>query len=251
MNSLILHPLGGIGEIDAGADLAGVLCAAITRCGLDLQPHDLLVVAQKVVSKAEDRFVDLRGVEPSARALELAGTTDKDARLVELILRESSDVLRARPNVLIVRHRLGYVLAQAGIDRSNVPGDERVLLLPIDPDASATSLRDALRASSGVDVGVVITDSFGRPWRLGTTNVAIGSAGIPSLWDRRGERDRAGRALESTLVAWADAIAAAAGLLMGEAAEGVPAVLVRGLACPAAPNPARSLVRPLDEDLFR
>jgi coenzyme F420-0:L-glutamate ligase / coenzyme F420-1:gamma-L-glutamate ligase len=251
MTPLILHPLGGIGEIAAGADLAGVLCAAITRCGLGLQPHDLLVVAQKVVSKAEDRFVDLRSVEPSARALELAGTTGKDARLVELILRESSDVLRVRPNVLIVRHRLGYVLAQAGIDRSNVPGDERVLLLPIDPDASATSLREALLASSGVDVGVVITDSFGRPWRLGTTNVAIGSAGIPSLWDRRGERDRAGRALESTLVAWADAIAAAAGLLMGEAAEGVPAVLVRGLACPAVPNPARSLVRPLDEDLFR
>jgi coenzyme F420-0:L-glutamate ligase/coenzyme F420-1:gamma-L-glutamate ligase len=251
MTPLILYPLGGIGEIDAGADLGGVLSAAITRCGLEIKPHDLLVVAQKVVSKAEDRFVDMRGVKPSARALELALTTGKDARLVELILRESSEVLRVRANVLIVRHRLGYVLAQAGIDRSNVPGDERVLLLPVDPDASATSLRDALRAHSGVDVGVVITDSFGRPWRLGTTNVAIGAAGVPALWDRRGERDRTGRALESTLVAWADAIAGAAGLLMGEAAEGVPAVLVRGLACTAAPNPARSLVRPLDEDLFR
>jgi coenzyme F420-0:L-glutamate ligase/coenzyme F420-1:gamma-L-glutamate ligase len=251
MTPLILYPLGGIGEIEAGADLAGVLGAAISRCGLDIEPHDLLVVAQKVVSKAEDRFVDLGGVEPSARALELARATGKDARLVELILRESSEVLRVRANVLIVRHRLGYVLAQAGIDRSNVPGDERVLLLPVDPDASATSLRDALRARSGVEVSVVITDSFGRPWRLGTTNVAIGAAGIPALWDRRGERDRTGRALESTLVAWADAIAAAAGLLMGEAAEGVPAVLVRGLACPAAANPARSLVRPLDEDLFR
>jgi coenzyme F420-0:L-glutamate ligase/coenzyme F420-1:gamma-L-glutamate ligase len=251
MTPLVLHPLGGIGEIDAGTDLGVVLSGAISRCGLELRPHDLLVVAQKVVSKAEGRFVDLRGVEPSARALELAGTTAKDPRLVELILRESSEVLRARTNVLIVRHRLGYVLAQAGIDRSNVPGDERVLLLPTDPDASATSLREALRASSGVDVGVVITDSFGRAWRLGTTNVAIGAAGVPALWDRRGERDRDGRVLESTMVAWADAIAAAAGLLMGEAAESVPAVLVRGLACPAAAGPARSLVRPLDADLFR
>jgi coenzyme F420-0:L-glutamate ligase/coenzyme F420-1:gamma-L-glutamate ligase len=251
MTSLVIHPLGGIGEIEAGTDLADVLGAAVARCGLDLQAHDVLVVAQKVVSKAEERFVDLRDVEPSARARELAGATAKDARLVELILRESSEVLRARANVLIVRHRLGYVLAQAGIDRSNVPGDERVLLLPVDPDASATSLRDALRARTGVDVGVVISDSFGRPWRLGTTNVAIGVAGVTALWDRRGERDRTGRALESTLVAWADAIAAAAGLLMGEAAESVPAVLVRGLACPAAPNPARTLVRPLDEDLFR
>jgi coenzyme F420-0:L-glutamate ligase/coenzyme F420-1:gamma-L-glutamate ligase len=251
MTSLVIHSLGGIGEIEAGTDLADVLGAAVTRCGLDLQAHDVLVVAQKVVSKAEGRFVDLHDVEPSARARELAGATAKDARLVELILRESSEVLRARANVLIVRHRLGYVLAQAGIDRSNVPGDERVLLLPVDPDASATSLRDALRARTGVDVGVVVTDSFGRPWRLGTTNVAIGAAGVPALWDRRGERDRTGRALESTMVAWADAIAAAAGLLMGEAAESVPAVLVRGLPCPATPNPARTLVRPLDEDLFR
>lgn len=251
MTPLFLHPVAGIGEIEAGADLAGVIGAAITRCGLDLQARDLLVVAQKIVSKAEDRFVDLRTVEPSARALELAGTTGKDARLVELILRESIEVLRARPNVLIVRHRLGYVMAQAGIDRSNVPGDDRVVLLPLDPDASATSLREALRVRWGVDVGVVITDSFGRPWRLGTTNVAIGAAGVPSLWDRRGEHDRLGRRLESTLVAWADAVAAAAGLLMGEAAEGVPAVLVRGLPCPAATNPARSLIRPLDEDLFR
>ncbi len=251
MTPLILHPLEGIGEIEAGADLGALLGAALTRGGLGVMPLDLIVVAQKAVSKAEDRFVDLRGVEPSSRALELARTTAKDARLVELILRESSEVLRARSNVLIVRHRLGFVLAQAGIDRSNVPGDERVLLLPVDPDASAQTLRSALRARFGVEVGVVITDSFGRPWRLGTTNVALGAAGVPALWDRRGERDRQGRALESTLVAWADAIAAAAGLLMGEAAESVPAVLVRGLACPAAPSPARSLVRPLEEDLFR
>lgn len=251
MNPLSFHPLHGIGEIEAGADLGGVLGAALARCGLELRSHDVVVVAQKVVSKAEGRFVDLRQVEPSARALELARATAKDPRLVELILRESTEVLRSRANVLIVRHRLGYVLAQAGIDRSNVPGDERVLLLPLDPDASAAALREALRATSGADVGVVITDSFGRPWRLGTTNVAIGAAGVPALWDRRGERDRSGRILESTVVAWGDAIAAAAGLLMGEAAEGVPAVLVRGLACPAAPSPARSLVRPLDEDMFR
>jgi coenzyme F420-0:L-glutamate ligase/coenzyme F420-1:gamma-L-glutamate ligase len=251
MTPVILHPLEGIGEIEAGADLGDLLGSAILRGGLELRPRDLLVVAQKAVSKAEDRFVDLHAVQPSARALELAGTTAKDARLVELILRESSEVLRARSNVLIVRHRLGYVMAQAGIDRSNVPGDERVLLLPVDPDASALALRSALRARFGIEVGVVISDSFGRPWRLGTTNVALGAAGVTVLWDRRGERDREGRELESTLVAWADAIAAAAGLLMGEAAESVPAVLVRGLACPAAPSPARSLVRPLEEDLFR
>ncbi len=149
-------------------------------------PLDLIVVAQKAVSKAEDRFVDLRGVEPSSRALELARTTAKDARLVELILRESSEVLRARSNVLIVRHRLGFVLAQAGIDRSNVPGDERVLLLPVDPDASAQTLRSALRARFGVEVGVVMTHSFGRPWRVGNDQRrarrrrrpgALGSAG--------------------------------------------------------------------------
>jgi coenzyme F420-0:L-glutamate ligase/coenzyme F420-1:gamma-L-glutamate ligase len=248
---LFLHALRGLGEIRAGDGLAALIGASLARDGLSWRSGDVVVIAQKAVSKAEGRFLDLGSVSPSPRALELATVTGKDPRLVEAILAESSEVLRARPNVLIVRHRLGYVMAQAGIDRSNVPGTERVLLLPEDPDASAERLRDALVAAAQVDLGVVVSDSFGRPWRLGTTNVALGAAGVPSLWDRRGETDRNGRVLEVTQVAWADAVAAAAGLVMGEGAEGVPAVLVRGLGRPAAARPARALLRPVDEDLFR
>jgi len=249
--SLSLHALPGIGEVLPGCDLAAVLLEALSAAGLAPAPQDVLVVAQKVVSKAEDRFVRLDEVEPSHRALELAGITGKDARLVEVILRESTEVLRARPNVLITRHRLGLVMAQAGVDRSNVPDAGRVLLLPADPDRSAASLRERLASACGVEVGVIVSDSFGRPWRLGTTNVAIGAAGVPALWDRRGETDRERRVLETTQVAWADAVAAAAGLAMGEAAEGTPAVLVRGLRLALPPQPARPLQRPLDEDMFR
>lgn len=246
-----IHPLPGIPEIVPGADLAAELLSAIARCGLVLDAQDVLVVAQKIVSKAEGRFVDLADVAPTPRACELAAVTGKDARVVQAILDESSEVLRARTNVLVVRHRLGYVMAHAGIDRSNVPGVERVLLLPEDPDASAAALREAIAAAAGVRPGIVISDSFGRPWRLGTTNVALGAAGVPSLWDRRGETDRNGRTLEATQIAWADAIAAAAGLALGEADEGIPAALLRGLRCPAPIRPARALLRPLDEDLFR
>lgn len=251
MTPIGIHPLPGIPEIAAGADLAAELLAAVARAGLVLDAADVLVVAQKVVSKAEGRFLELAHVVPGVRALELSAVTGKDARVVQAILDESSEVLRARPNVLVVRHRLGYVMAQAGIDRSNVPGADRVLLLPEDPDASAASLRAALGAASGVRPGVVISDSFGRPWRIGTTNVALGAAGVPSLWDRRGEVDRNGRTLEATQIAWADAVAAAAGLAIGEATEGIPAALVRGLRCPAPERPARALIRPLDEDMFR
>lgn len=249
--SFSLHALPGIGEILPGCDLAAVLLEALSRTGLVLAPQDVLVVAQKAVSKAEGRFVSLEEVEPSPRALELAGITGKDARLVEVILGESTEVLRASPNVLITRHHLGLVMAQAGVDRSNVPGAGRVLLLPADPDSSAASLRERLASAGGVEVGVIVSDSFGRPWRLGTTNVAIGAAGVPALWDRRGETDREGRTLETTQVAWADAVAAAAGLAMGEAAEGMPAVLVRGLRFALPPQSARTLLRPLDEDMFR
>jgi coenzyme F420-0:L-glutamate ligase/coenzyme F420-1:gamma-L-glutamate ligase len=177
--------------------------------------------------------------------------TRKDPRLVELILRESTEVLRARPDVLIVRHRLGFVMANAGIDRSNVGGADRVLLLPSDPDGSADALRAKLAAHFGLEMGLVISDSFGRPWRKGVTNVALGAAGVPSLLDRRGELDRNGRRLEITEVALADLLASAAGLVMGEGAESRPAALLRGLSWNAAPRPASALIRPLQEDLFR
>ena len=248
--SISFKALRGLAEVGAGDDLAALLAAAMPP----VAHNDIVVVAQKIVSKAEGRSVDLKAVSPSPRAQELAKVTGKDPRLVELILAESSEVLRAQPNVIIVRHRLGYVMANAGIDRSNVPsaaGEERVLLLPVDADASAAALRKALRIHLGADLGIIISDSFGRPWRNGVVNVALGAAGLPSLVDRRGEPDRCGRGMEVTQVALADALAAAAGLVMGEGAEGVPAVLVQGLDWSAPECPAQALIRPLAEDLFR
>lgn len=253
-NALSLVAVPGIGEVQRGDDLAALLAAALDAAGIRPEARDLLVVAQKIVSKAEGRQADLRAVTPSPRALELATITGKDARLVELILSESTEVVRAAPRVLIVRHRCGWVMANAGIDRSNVPtvpGDERVLLLPLAPDASAAALRQALTMRYGVELAIVISDSFGRPWRYGVTNVALGCAGLPALIDRRGEVDRGGRILEVTEVAYADAVAGAAGLLMGEGAEGLPAVLVRGLRWAAPARAASALVRPREEDLFR
>ncbi len=213
----------------------------------------MLAVAQKIISKAEGRLVALAEVEPGEYATKLAEQVGKDARLMELILRESEEVSRLRPGVIIVRHRLGFTSANAGIDRSNVgpEGEERVLLLPLDPDASARRLRETIVAARGVDVGVVITDSHGRPFRLGTVGVAIGVAGLPALWDRRGEPDRYGYRLQHTDVGVADEIAAAAGLLMGQAAEGLPAVLLRGLQLPPADGRATDLVRPKELDLYR
>jgi coenzyme F420-0:L-glutamate ligase / coenzyme F420-1:gamma-L-glutamate ligase len=246
--------LRGIPEVRPGADLPRLLEAALAGLQIALRADDVLVVAQKIVSKAEGRLVALASVAPGARALELAALTGKDARLVELILAESTEVLRASKDVLIVRHRLGFVMANAGIDRSNLAGGSdggEVLLLPKDPDASAAALRTALGARLGVAPGLVISDSFGRPWRRGVVNIALGAAGIASLLDRRGETDRAGRRLEVTEVALGDALAAAAGLVMGEAAEGIPAVLIRGCTVKGGALPASSLIRPLDQDLFR
>lgn len=256
MSTLTLTALPGIGEIEPGDDLAAILGRALST--LDVpprrervsQPQSVLVVAQKIVSKAEGRYVRLDSVKVSPRAAELAALTRKDPRVVELILGESVEVLRAKPDVLIVRHRLGYVMANAGIDRSNV-GNDRVLLLPVDPDASADVLASALLERYALHVGVIICDSFGRPWRKGVTNVALGAAGVPALLDRRGEPDRNGRRLEVTEIALADQLASAAGLLMGEGAEGRPAVLIRGLTLTAPAVPALRLVRPLAEDLFR
>jgi coenzyme F420-0:L-glutamate ligase / coenzyme F420-1:gamma-L-glutamate ligase len=203
------------------------------------------------VSKAEGCFRDLATVRVSERTRELATITGKDARLVEVVLSESVEVLRARRDMLIVRHRLGFVIAQAGVDRSNVPGKDRVLLLPSDPDRSARTIRATVARILGIAPGVIVSDSFGRPWRVGTTNGAIGAAGVPELWDRRGERDREGRVLEVTKVAWADAVAGAAGIVMGEVREGIPAVMVRGLVPRGPERPAAALVRPSEEDWFR
>jgi len=247
-------PLQGLPEIEPGDDLAGHLIGALSQAGLAPADRDILVVAQKVVSKAEGRIQPLAPVEPSARARELAEVTGKDPRLVELVLRESSEVLRAKKNVMVVVHRLGLVMANAGIDRSNVrqgPAGESVLLLPLDPDASAYRLKERLDRHYGASLGVIITDSIGRAWRLGTIGHAIGAAGVPSLIDQRGELDRAGRPLEVTETAFADSVAAAAVLAMGEAAEGTPAALVTGLTWSAPERPASALLRPRHEDMFR
>lgn len=248
-----VHPVLGVPEIKAGVELAVVLEDALRAQGLRLQAQDVLVITQKIVSKAEGRFVSLGQVAVSDRAHDLAKITKKDPRLVELVLRESEAIVRAAPNVLVARHKRGFVLANAGIDRSNLGGGDKdaALLLPEDPDASARRIGEALTASVGAPIATVVSDSFGRPWRLGVVNVAIGAWGLPSLLDRRGDRDRDGRCLEVTQVAFADLIASAAGLAMGEAAEGVPAVLVRGCVFADENLPAARLVRPLAEDLFQ
>ena len=245
---IAIHPLLGIGEIRPGDDLAAILADALETA--ELRPSrddDVLVVTQKIVSKAEGRFVDLAGVTPGAEAERLAAVTRKDPRLVELVLSDASAVLRAVPNVLITRHRLGLVMANSGIDRSNIGpgGEDRALLLPLDPDASAAELRETIGCP------VVISDSFGRPWRYGVTGIAIGASGLPSLVDRRGELDRDGRRLEVTQIGLADMLATAAALATGEGAESVPAVLIRGVVWPAGSSPASALVRPLGEDLFQ
>ncbi len=246
-------PLRGMPEIAPGCDLPAALAAALAREGVALRADDILVVTQKIVSKAEDCYVRLDGVTPSADALALSEKVRKDPRLVQLVLQEASAVIRAAPNVLIVRHRLGHVMANAGIDASNIGGgsDERVLLLPKDPDGSARRIAEGLGAICGAEPAVVISDSFGRPWRYGVVNVAVGAHGVESLIDRRGEEDRDGRVLQVTQVALADLLASASGLACGEGAEGVPAALIRGYKPTGAAKPAAALIRPENEDLFR
>lgn len=251
---LELVALAGVPVVAKGDDLAALAIQALARSNLRLQEHDVLVVAQKIVSKAEGRMVELNSVEPSARAVELAREINKDPRLVELILSETQRIVRSGPDVLIVQHRLGFVSANAGVDQSNVgpeDGVERALLLPRDPDDSAEALRAALKQHFGVSIGVVINDSFGRPWRLGTAGVALGVAGLPALKDLRGRPDLLGRTLRVSVSAFADEIAAAASLLMGQGDEGRPIVLVRGLDWHELASPASALLRPVDEDLFR
>jgi len=250
--ALSFTPLPGLPAVRQGDDLAGLIGLALARAGIELADGDVLAITQKVVSKAEGRLRPLAGVEPSARARELAAETGKDPRLVELILRESVRIVRRRRELIISEHRLGMVLANAGIDRSNLDGDEaQVLLLPADPDASAVRLRGALEAASGRRLGIIITDSVGRAWRRGTVGLAIGTAGVAPFEDLRGRRDLAGRALQVSEIAPADSLAAAAVLVMGEAAEGTPVVIIRGARGGGDNQPAGSVLRPRDEDLFR
>jgi len=235
----------GLPRFKPGDDLAHHIAA------IGLQDHDVIVVAQKIVSKTEGRLVRLPDVTPSPRAVDLAAKVDKDPRVVELILQESVEVVRAIRGVLIVQHRLGFVMANAGIDASNVDDPEQVLLLPADPDGSARRLRDRLKQVAGVEVGIVINDSWGRAWRVGTTGAAIGVAGLPGVIDMRGQPDLNGRILRVTEIGHADELATAASLLMGQAAEGRPVVVVRGLGPPARDGNAAELVRPKAMDLFR
>jgi len=240
--------------VEPGDDLVTLILEGVERSGLSLAGDDILVVAQKVVSKAEDRYVELGQVEPSPRAVELARKVDKDPRLVEVILRESKEVVRYRKDVLIVEHRSGVVLANAGIDQSNIEhpeGAERVLLLPLDCDRSAEQIRASVLQRSGVEVGVVINDSLGRAWRVGTEGTALGVAGLPALLDLRGEADLFERELLVTEVGLGDELAAAASLLMGQAAAGVPVVLIRGMTLSGGSKPGRTLVRDKTMDLFR
>jgi coenzyme F420-0:L-glutamate ligase / coenzyme F420-1:gamma-L-glutamate ligase len=246
-------PITGLPEIQPGDALPQMLAAHCAQNDAKLLPGDVLVVTQKIVSKAEDRFVDLASITASPEAIALANEVGKDADLVELVLRESSAVVRKGPGILITRHHLGHVMANAGIDASNIGAGngDKLLLLPLDPDASAQRISDACEAALGFAPAVVISDSFGRPWRMGTVNVAIGVAGMPAMLDQRGQADRDGRIMQVTHIAVADAVAGAAGLAMGEGAEGIAACIIRGLTLPGAAQTSRAIVRPEAEDLFR
>ncbi|RJF76357.1 coenzyme F420-0:L-glutamate ligase [Rhodopseudomonas palustris] len=244
-----LYAVEGLPLVAPGDDLAGLILAALPSDDAWLQDGDVVVIAQKVVSKAEGRSVDLGTVTPSPQAVEIAAKAHKDPRVVELILAESNDVLRIRPGVIIVEHRLGLVLANAGIDRSNVEG-ETALLLPVDPDGSAQRIRERLVAGTGAAVGVMIIDSIGRAWRNGTIGTTIGAAGVATMRDLRGQPDLFGRKLETTEVGAADEVAAAASLVMGQAAEATPVVVVRGIDLTGS-GTARDLLRPKHMDMFR
>ncbi len=253
---LTLTPLQGFPLVKSGDHLVELVINCLSANGITLQAGDILVFAQKIVSKAEGRWVNLATISPSQRAEELAQQIAKNPRLVELILRESRAVLRTRPGTIIVEHRLGFVCANAGIDHSNVAGEgtdeeEWVLLLPEDPDASARRLRAAIEQHFGVPIGVMIIDSHGRAWRLGTVGVAIGLAGVPGVVDLRGKSDLFGYQLRITQVGAGDELAAAASLVMGQAAEGTPVVHVRGFPYPLREASLAELLRPLDQDLFR
>ena len=242
----------GVPLLGAGDDLAKVLLQALENAGIALRDDDIVVVAQKVVSKSEGRQIALVDVTPGSKAIELAQQCKRDPVLVELIIQEAQEIVRATEAAIIVEHRLGFVLANAGIDQSNIDHTTRsALLLPLDPDASARRLRASLRAATGADVGVIIIDSIGRAWRKGTIGTAIGVAGLPGLLDLRRKPDLFGRELQSTELGLADEIAAAASLMMGQSNEGRPFALVRGIPYPRREGSADELIRPREQDLFR
>src|SRR4051812_11310564 len=254
IDRVVLQALAPFPLVQPGDDLASILVNTIEKCDAYPVDGDIVVVAQKVVSKAEGRYVDLERIQPSRRARDIARSAKKDARFVEAVLRESRRVVRQAPDVLIVEHRLGFVMANAGIDRSNIDpryGPDAALLLPQDPDRSAAGLLERLAQRFGARMGVIISDSFGRAWRRGTVGIALGAAGLPSLRNLRGRPDLFGRALRTSETGFADEIAAAASLVMGQSDEAQPAILVRGLQWHEAALPAASLVRSPEEDLFR
>jgi coenzyme F420-0:L-glutamate ligase/coenzyme F420-1:gamma-L-glutamate ligase len=253
---LTLTPLQNIPLIRQSDNLADILLSSLAETNIELQNDDILVLAQKIVSKAEGRMRNLAEVSPSARAIELGAQSQKDARVVELMLEESNEILRTRVGAIIVEHRLGFVCANAGIDHSNVAGhgnekEEHVLLLPENPDKSARRLRDEIRLRTGINIGVLIIDSHGRAWRNGTVGICIGLSGIPAVMDERGWKDLFGYTLQVTVVGIADELAAAASLMMGQAAEGTPAVHVRGFPYPLGEGSLRELIRPKEQDMFR
>ena len=254
--TLTLRPVPNIPMIQPGNDLAAILFEGLCSDAIELQDNDIIVIAQKIVSKAEGRLVNLTQVEPSLEAVELARLTEKDPRFCEMVLRESKEVLRTRPGTVIVEHKNGFVCANAGIDHSNVRGpwgspDDWILLLPEDADASARRICQGLEARSGVHLGVLIIDSHGRAWRNGTVGVSIGYANMPGLVDMRGTEDIFGYQLRVTLVAAADELAAAASLMMGQAAERLPVVHVRGFPYRLREGSLSELIRPKEMDMFR
>ena len=249
MKRLEVIALEGVGEVGQGDSVGNLVCDACARLGLQLASGDIVVVAHKIVSKSEGRTVDLDTVAPSARALQIASDLDKDPRLTELILQESRRVVRTGGKTIIVETRHGFICANAGVDLSNA-GSGRAVLLPENPDRSAAKIRDEIEARTGAAPAVIVSDSFGRPWRLGTTDVALGVAGLNPLKDYRGDTDRYGYELRASMAAVADEIASAAELVMGKK-DGIPVVLVRGYPIDSRKGSAQELLRPEAEDLFR
>ena len=246
---LELIAVTGLPEIVIGDDLAEKIVRAAARAHILFAEHDIFVIAQKIVSKSEGAIRDLSSVKPSRKARELARRLKKDARQIEVVIRESRRVLRSE-RVLITETRHGFICANSGVDHSNVPGCDLVTLLPRNPDRSARKIANALGQRTGKKIAVIISDTFGRPWRLGLTNVAIGAAGLPVLVDLRGTRDHTGKLLNATVLAVADELASAAGLLMSKSAR-IPVVLIRGFSYSPASQPATEIIRPAKEDLFR
>jgi coenzyme F420-0:L-glutamate ligase/coenzyme F420-1:gamma-L-glutamate ligase len=251
--AMSLHAVPNMPLVEPGDDLADLIGARLRDSHIGLQDGDIVVLAQKIVSKAEGRYIDLNDVRPSQQAMELAVKTGKDPRHVEVVLSQAAEIVKTGPQVIVVAHRLGFVMANAGVDESNIDhaGSARVLLLPNSPDDAAAQLKLRFDAMFGISCGVIINDSFGRPWRNGVVGVALGAAGVPSLIDRVGAADLFGRSLKVTEIAAADELASAASLLMGQADEGRPVIVVRNYKSTSPSKPAAALLRSREKDMFR